>query len=216
MSVVQPETVDQLAQAELAESVPRETMELLRCYVELLVEWQGKFNLVSPTTLSHIWQRHILDSAQLLPFSGTGRRSWIDMGSGAGFPGLVAAMIDEDIQLTLVESRGKKCVFLKTVAENLGLGDRVTIDDRRLEDIPPQPFDIISARALAVLPNLFDWGLRFASSSTQWILPKGRQAEMEIGQAKALYQFEHKLVRSRTDPDARIVLARHVRWKSAK
>lgn len=207
---------DWQAKAELEEAVPRETLQLLERYVELLAEWQQRLNLVSSATLPFVWQRHIFDSAQLMPLSGTGPRRWIDMGSGAGFPGLVAAILDSDVHMTMVEARKKKCAFLQTVTDDLGLGTRVTIADRRVEDIASKPFDIISARALATLPILFDWGLRFASSSTQWILPKGRQAEMEVGQAKALYQFEHKLVASRTDPDARIILARHVRWKAGR
>lgn len=182
-------------------------MERLDAYVRLLGEWQGRMNLVSPSTLAKTWTRHIDDSLQLLDYVPATSRQWIDLGAGAGFPGLAVAVAVPEMAVTLVESRAKKCAFLSAVVETLGLGDRVTIDNRRIESIPERPFDIISARALAALPQLFDWGRRFQASHSLWVLPKGRSVEAELADARRVYRFGHALKPSRTDADARIVLA---------
>lgn len=190
--------------------VPRETLQRLDSYAALLAEWQSRMNLVGPSTLPHIWERHFTDSAQLLPLAGTGR-SWLDIGAGAGFPGLVLAILDPDARLTLVESIAKKCRFLGEVTTALGLNSRVTIENRRIETLPRAKFDIITARALAALDQLFDWGLPYAGSGTHWILPKGARVEEEVDKATRRFAFEHRLVPSITDADARIVVARGVK-----
>jgi 16S rRNA (guanine527-N7)-methyltransferase len=191
-------------------NVPRETLEQLDSYAALLADWQTRMNLVGPSTLPHIWDRHFTDSAQLLPLAGTGR-SWLDIGAGAGFPGLVLAILDPDARLTLVESIAKKCRFLSEVTTTLGLDSRVTIENRRIETLPRAKFDIITARALAALDQLFDWGLPFAGSGTHWILPKGARVDEELEKATRCFAFEHRLVPSMTDADARIVVARGVK-----
>lgn len=191
-------------------NVPRETLEQLDSYAALLADWQTRMNLVGPSTLPHIWDRHFTDSAQLLPLAGTGR-SWLDIGAGAGFPGLVLAILDPDARLTLVESIAKKCRFLSEVTTALGLDPRVTIENRRIETLPRAKFDIITARALAALDQLFDWGLPFAGSGTHWILPKGARVDEELEKATRRFAFEHRLVPSMTDADARIVVARGVK-----
>lgn len=189
------------------QAVPRETIAQLDAYVRLLGEWQARMNLVSPATLDQAWTRHVDDSMQLLDHVPASARRWIDLGAGAGFPGLVVAVAAPDMAVTLVESRAKKCAFLAAVVDALGLGERVTIDNRRIETIPDQPFDVISARALASLPQLFDWGRRFQASHSLWVLPKGRSVEAELADARRDYRFGHALKSSRTDADARIVLA---------
>ena len=191
-------------------NVPRETLEQLDRYAALLAEWQTRMNLVGPSTLPHIWDRHFTDSAQLLPLAGTGR-SWLDIGAGAGFPGLVLAVLDPDARLTLVESIAKKCRFLEEVVTTLGLESQVTIENRRIETLPRAKFDIITARALAALNQLFDWGLPYAGSGTHWILPKGARVDEELEKATRRFAFEHRLVPSITDADARIVVARGVK-----
>lgn len=191
-------------------NVPRETLEQLDSYAALLADWQTRMNLVGPSTLPHIWDRHFTDSAQLLPLAGTGR-SWLDIGAGAGFPGLVLAILDQDARLTLVESIAKKCRFLSEVTAALGLESRVTIENRRIEALPRAKFDIITARALAALDQLFDWGLPFAGSGTHWILPKGARVDEELEKATRRFAFEHRLVPSMTDADARIVVVRGVK-----
>lgn len=192
--------------------VSRETLAGFDRYAELLGEWQTRLNLVGPSTLPLVWSRHFADSAQLLPLAGTGR-SWLDVGTGAGFPGLVIALLDPDARLTLVESIAKKCRFLAAAVDELGLGDRVTIENRRVETLPRQKVDIITARALAALDTLFDWCLPFAGSGTRWLLPKGSRFADELAVASKRFAFDHSLVPSLTDPDARIVVASGVRRK---
>jgi 16S rRNA (guanine527-N7)-methyltransferase len=190
--------------------VSRETLADLDRYEALLADWQTRMNLVGQSTLPQLWQRHFADSAQLLTFAGLGR-SWLDIGTGAGFPGLVLAILDPGARLTLVESIAKKCRFLTEVVETIGLADRVTIENRRVETLPRQKFDIITARALAALEQLFDWGLPYAGSGTHWLLPKGARFADELSVAAARFEFDHRLATSLTDPSARIVIATGVR-----
>lgn len=196
--------------------VPRGTLAALDVYAAMLEEWQARMNLVGPSTLPHIWERHFADSAQLLALAGndaaaaTGK-SWIDIGAGAGFPGLVIAVMDPAARVTLVESIAKKCRFLAAVVEALGLGERVSIENRRVETLPRQKFDIVTARALARLDQVFDWGVDHAGSGTRWLLPKGVRVGEEIEAAERRFAFEHMLVPSITDADARIVVAKGVK-----
>jgi 16S rRNA (guanine527-N7)-methyltransferase len=190
--------------------VSRETLTRLDRYAELLTEWQQKMNLVGPSTLPHIWDRHFRDSAQLLPIAGTGQ-NWLDIGAGGGFPGLVLAILDPSARFVLVDSIAKKCNFLLTVAQETGTSDQVTVANRRIEDMPAQTFDVITARAAAALVTLFDWSVRFADPRTRWILPKGARAEEELASAAQRFHFDHQLIPSRTDSAARIVVARNVR-----
>lgn len=191
-------------------NVSRETLAKLDRYAELLGEWQERMNLVGPSTLPHIWSRHFADSAQLLAIAGTGR-SWLDIGAGGGFPGLVLATLDSDARFTLVESIAKKCAFLTEVVDQLDLGDRVRIENRRIESLPAQKFDIITARALAALAQLFAWALPYAGSGTRWILPKGQRVHEELAAAAERFQFDQRLVPSHTDEQARIVVAHGVK-----
>ncbi len=185
-------------------------MAQLDRYAELLSDWQTRMNLVGPSTLPQVWTRHFADSAQLLPLARPGA-SWLDIGAGAGFPGLVLALLDPAARFTLVESIAKKCRFLNAVAEELGMSERVVIENRRVETLPRQKFDIITARALAALGQLFDWGLDHAGSGTTWLLPKGVRVAEEIDGAARRFVFDHRLVPSQTDADARIVVATGVK-----
>lgn len=189
--------------------VSRETLALLDRYAELLVDWQERMNLVGPSTLPQLWHRHFADSAQLLAIAGSGRR-WLDIGAGGGFPGLVLATLDRNSRFTLVESIAKKCRFLETVRDELGLGERVTIENRRIETLPRQRFEVITARALAALERLFEWALPFAGRETLWLLPKGARWAEEVEAARRHWQFEMESRASLTDPDARLLLIRGV------
>lgn len=190
--------------------VSRETLARLDRYAELLAEWQQRMNLVGPSTLPHIWDRHFRDSAQLLPIAGTGK-SWLDIGAGGGFPGLVLAILDPTARFTLVESITKKCRFLSEVSQQTGTAGHVQIQNARVESLPISKFDIITARAAASLETLFDWGLRFSGSGTRWILPKGARVQEELASAAKRFHFDHELIPSRTDSDARIVVAKGVK-----
>lgn len=191
-------------------NVSRETLAQFDTYAALLTDWQTRMNLVGPSTLATIWQRHFTDSAQILALAGEGR-SWLDIGAGAGFPGLVIALLDPSARLTLVESIAKKCRFLDEVVGALALRDRVTIENRRVETLPRAKFDIITARALAALDQLFDWGLPYAGSGTHWVLPKGARVDTELSIATERFAFDYSLVPSRTDAAARIVVASGVK-----
>ncbi len=162
--------------------------------------------------MPNVWNRHFADSAQLLALAGRGK-SWLDIGAGAGFPGLVLALLDRDARFTLVESIAKKCRFLQEVADTLGLANRVTIANQRIETLPRQKFDIITARALANLAQLFEWGLPYAGSGTRWILPKGARVAEELEFAERRFDFHHDLLPSLTDSDARIILASGVKHR---
>lgn len=187
-------------------NVPRETMAKLNLYAEMLTDWQTRMNLVGPATLPHIWERHFADSAQLLAFAPSGAR-WLDLGAGAGFPGLVVALLDPQARITLVESIAKKCRFLAAVADELGLQGRIVISNQRIEELRPQTAQIITARALASLAQLFRWGLPHALADTLWLLPKGARYAEEIAQAKAGFHFRHEEIPSRTSSEARIIKA---------
>ena len=192
--------------------VSRETLAQFDRYADLLIDWQTRMNLVGPSTLPHVWERHFADSAQLLALAGPGK-SWLDIGAGAGFPGLVLALLDPSARFTLVESIAKKCRFLNEVAETLGLSDRVTIANQRVESLPREKFDVITARALANLAQLFEWGLPHAGSGTRWILPKGIRVAEELEFAERRFVFGHQLLPSLTDADARIILANGVKHR---
>ena len=190
--------------------VSRETLAKLDRYAELLSEWQQQMNLVGRSTLPHIWDRHFRDSAQLLPIAGTGK-SWLDIGAGGGFPGLVLAIIDPSARLVLVEATAKKCRFLDTAAHETDTASHIVVANVRIEALAGSKFDIITARAAASLETLFDWGLRFAGSGTRWILPKGARVQEELASAAQRFHFDHELIPSRTDSDARIVVAKGVK-----
>ena len=190
--------------------VSRETLARFDTLADLLTDWQTRMNLVGPQTLPDIWDRHFADSAQLLAVAGHGR-SWLDIGAGAGFPGLVIALLDSTARLSLVESITKKCRFLTEACDVLGLVERVKIANCRIERFPQQKFDIITARALASLDQLFDWALPFAESGTRWLLPKGARVETELALASERFAFDHRLVGSRTDAAGRIVVASGVK-----
>lgn len=187
--------------------VPRET--LLERFAAILREESARQNLISASTLESIWSRHLVDSAQLIPLADMDG-PWIDIGTGAGLPGLVvAALTDRDV--TLVEPRTKRVTFLKEAAEALGLTN-VTVAGSRIEaHKPSRPAAIISARAVAPLYELFASAGHCTDSSTVWLLPKGRNAESEVEATRGAWQGVFHVEPSITSPDSGIVIARKVR-----
>jgi len=193
-------------------AVPRETLARFDRYAELLADWQTRMNLVGPSTLPHVWDRHFRDSAQLAALAPRlGHKPvWLDIGAGGGFPGIVLAILGAG-EIHLVESIAKKARFLQAVVDELGLGGAATVHNDRVEAMAAFRADIVTARACAALERLFDWGLRFAAQSTTWLLPKGEAVEDELAAARRRFHFRHELVDSITDPRGRIVVASGVK-----
>jgi len=188
--------------------VPRETMELLDGFTALLRDENDRQNLVSAASLDHLWLRHIADSAQLLRFVPAPAATWIDLGTGAGFPGLIAALLHKG-PVTLVEERRLRIDFLHRAAESLGV--TVEIIAGKAERIPRRPFDVISARAFAPLARLLQLGTALSTAKSVWLLPKGRNAQTELEALDPSWQGDFRLEPSVTDPEARIIVAEGVR-----
>lgn len=192
--------------------VPRETLERLEAFAALLRAENERQNLVSKASLDTLWERHILDSAQLVRFAPVEARRWLDLGTGAGFPGLLVPLF-HSANVVLVESRRLRADFLRTAASTLAVAEKVEIQCSRLEAVPRQSFDVISARAFAPLPRLLGLAERFSTPGTVWILPKGRNAKSELDAARSSWQGDFRLEPSLTDAEARIVVASRVRRK---
>ena len=202
-------------EARAALDVPRETMERLEAFAAFLREESELQNLVSRSSLGHLWSRHIYDSAQLLRFAPPNAAAWLDLGTGAGFPGLVTALL-HPAHFTLVEGRKLRVDFLIGAAELLGVSHRITILCSKVEALPQRSYDVISARAFAPLPRLLDLAHRFSTAKTRWILPKGRNARSELDAARASWQGAFRLEQSLTDPEAQIVVAEGVTGKGKR
>ena len=190
--------------------VPRETFSALEAFVDLLRAENERQNLVSKSSLEQIWSRHIVDSAQLLAFDKSPEAGWLDLGTGAGFPGIVVALLRPG-PATLIESRRLRVEFLERVRAALGLQQRVQVICANVQAVSPRPFAMISARAFAPLGRLFELSERFAAPTTRWVLPKGKNAKSELEAVESLWQGEFRLEPSLTDPDAQIIVAEQVR-----
>jgi 16S rRNA (guanine527-N7)-methyltransferase len=186
-----------------ATNVSRETLARLEHYATLLRKWQPAINLVGPGTLDDLWRRHMLDSAQLAPLAA-GRR-WLDMGSGAGFPGLVLAILGVG-GVHLVESDARKAAFLATVARETAAS--AIVHTSRLEDLQAEPFDVITARALAPLPRLLALAHHLAGPETIFLFPKGQDVDAGLTEAAKCWKFQVDRVPSRTDPRGSILRLR--------
>ena len=192
--------------------VSRETMARLDAFADLLRVENERQNLVSRGTLDQLWLRHIADSAQLLRFPPPGA-SWVDLGTGAGFPGLIVAAL-HDGPVTLIEERRLRVDFLRRAAEALDL--RIEILHAKAERVVPRPFDVISARAFAPLPRLLELGTGFSTTNSLWVLPKGRNAETELAALDSSWQGGFRLEPSITDAEAQIIVAERVHRKAQR
>jgi 16S rRNA (guanine527-N7)-methyltransferase len=196
--------------------VSRETMERLEVYAALLARWNRHINLVAPATIASVWTRHIADSAQLLDLAPEAARTWIDLGAGAGLPGLVIAALAAEkrpaLRLRLVESGSRKAAFLAEAARESGVS--VAIEPNRIEELPPAPHDVVSARALAPLPRLCALAHRFAGPGTIFLFPKGARLESELTAASAAWHIRAERIASRTDPAAAVLRIRELRPRS--
>jgi 16S rRNA (guanine527-N7)-methyltransferase len=188
--------------------VSRETLSRLRAYADLLADWNARHNLVAKSTLPDIWHRHLWDSAQLAPLIPETARTLADLGSGAGFPGLVLAAMRPDLKITLHEATTKKCAFLQAATDRMGL--KVEIRNARLEDWGPRHFDVVTARALAPLPRLLDYAHRFAGPNSVCLFLKGQNVGSELTEASKYWNMKTSQVPSQTDPSAAIVMVREL------
>lgn len=190
-----------------AVDVSRETLEKLELLERELRRWQSIKNLVGPATLDRIWDRHIVDSIQLLDLAPEAK-TWVDLGSGAGFPGLVIAIAGQErgLNVHLVESNSRKCAFLRQIARLTG--SSATVHEARLETVIPGfvgKADVVSARALASLDQLLEWTVPMLKAGTIGLFPKGRDVETELTEARKKWTFKTDILPSRTDSEARIL-----------
>lgn len=194
--------------------VPRETMARFAAFESLLRSENQKQNLVSRGSLDRLWLRHIADSAQLVRWAPHPTASWLDLGTGAGFPGLIVAALHKG-PVTLIEARRLRADFLRRAAAALGVEARTEILCGPAEKAVPRRFDAISARAFAPLGRLLELGTRFSTAKTRWILPKGRNARSELDAAESSWQGDFRVEASVTDPEAGIIIAEGVERKRA-
>lgn len=184
------------------------TLERLGRHLELLRIWQRRINLVGGATLFDPWRRHVLDSAQLLRFVPKNARVLVDLGSGAGFPGLVLAICGVP-EVHLIESDRRKAAFLMEAARVTGCGN-VRVHAGRIEEIRPVAADVVTARALAPLDRLLELAEPFLAPHTVGIFPKGRQAEAELTGAFRRWKMNARIEPSLSAPEGRIVIVEEV------
>lgn len=179
--------------------------------IALLEKWQRTINLVAPATLPIIWTRHVADSLQLVPLAGEATR-WVDLGSGGGFPGLIAAAVLAErpgADVTLVESDSRKAAFLREAARIAELP--VTVLPERIERVAAQiasGVEIVSSRALAPLPKLFDLAHPFLAQGAKGLFLKGQDVDNELTEASKSWMIQAEMRDSLTDPGGRILIVR--------
>jgi 16S rRNA (guanine527-N7)-methyltransferase len=187
--------------------VSRETLRRLEIYADLLAQWNKTINLVAAATLPDMWRRHFLDSAQLLPLAcrnGAPKsvKIWVDLGSGAGFPGLVLAILSKDFDsppmMHLIESDARKCAFLREAARLTETN--VILHNSRIETVETFPADVVTARALAPLAKLLDLSARFIGPDTTCLFLKGEHIDEELTEATKCRKMDIERFPSRSDP----------------
>jgi 16S rRNA (guanine527-N7)-methyltransferase len=197
-----------VADFEALTNVSRETLGRFETYAALLVKWQKAINLVGPKTLEDIWRRHFLDSAQLWSLLPPGIRSIVDLGSGAGFPGLVLALMGIP-EVHLIESDQRKAVFLRETARELGLS--VKVHAARAEAVTALDADLVTARALAPLDALLDLAAPFLQAKRGCCLfLKGAEAQRELTESQKKRNMRVERFPSLTDPRGSILRLREI------
>lgn len=192
--------------------VSRETIEKLERFADLTRKWNPSINLVAKSTIPDLWHRHILDSVQLYQYAPSFPKKWLDIGSGGGFPGIVMATIaaekSPETQFTFIESDQRKSTFLRSAARELGL--TVTVIASRIEETEAQSADVVSARALSALSELFPFINRHLTDGGVALLPKGRSYQDEINAAKADWHFDVQAHQSMTDEEAHVLVVKGI------
>ena len=178
-------------------NVSRETLCQFEAYLKLLEKWQRRINLVANSTMADVWERHILDSAQLFRFCPPNTKKILDVGSGAGFPGLVLAIMG-DAQVDLVESDQRKAIFLSTVIRSLGLSAKV--HNQRIESLPNLCPDVVTARAVAPVSRLIKLIENQISADTVCLFLKGASVEDELTDLQSYSTMVYKNYPSLSGP----------------
>jgi len=176
--------------------VSRETLQRLQIYHDLLLKWNSRVGLVSKSTLGEIWRRHFLDSAQLIQCIPKKSKVWVDIGSGAGFPGMVLAILNAGT-VHLVESNQRKCAFLHEVARRTQTN--VEIHNERVEHLDPWPIDVITARAVAPVAKLLKLSRSFVTSDSTCLFLKGQDIDDELTEAGKYWNMSIDLTPSVAD-----------------
>lgn len=191
-------------------NVSRETMASLVAFEAEVRRWTPVVNLISRGSLDHLWDRHIEDSAQIFRACPLTARIWLDLGSGGGFPGLVVAILARELRpelgIILVESDQRKAVFLRQTAQKLGL--TVKVMAQRIESLPPQGADVVSARALAPLEDLLELAVPHLKPGGIALFPKGVRHAAEISAARSSWTFDLDSLPSSATPDAALLIIR--------
>lgn len=174
---------------------------------DAVIAENGRQNLISPASVSEIWSRHIIDSAQLLLLAPESARSWVDVGTGAGFPGMIVAALCA-MPIVMVEPRRRRAEFLQNLSRELGFS-HAEVRASKIEAVS-ETFDVISARAVASVDDLFASTSKVSHSSTTWLLPKGRSWSGELELAQRYWQGLFHVEQSVTSEEARIIVAQKV------
>lgn len=190
-------------------NVSRETIEVLEQFQEMLLKWNAAINLISNDTAADTWRRHIADSIQVYnvvtQFEAEGH--WVDIGSGGGLPGIVAAILDRNnsnFKFSLIESDKRKCAFLRQCGVEFGLN--VAVYPQRIETVPIKNADVVSARALANLNRLISYAEDLSNGAGYYVFPKGKNWKSEIDDAKQNWCFDEKVIPSNTEENSAIVV----------
>ncbi len=192
-------------------SVSRETIERLEAFAELTRKWTIKINLISKSTIPDVWNRHIIDSAQVFQYANQ-PKNWVDIGSGGGFPGIVLAIMAKELspetKFTFIESDARKCTFLRTAIREQELNAYVIT--QRIENTEPQGADVVSARALGSIPDLLPHLERHLIPTGTALLMKGRTYAAELDAVGDDWDFDLAEYPSITDPDSRILSLKRI------
>jgi 16S rRNA (guanine527-N7)-methyltransferase len=192
-------------------NVSRETLERLEAFSGLVQKWTAKINLISKASVAEVWERHIVDSAQIYRLAEGGGH-WVDLGSGGGFPGVVCAILSkgegDPYRFTLVESDQRKCAFLRTAIRELGLDAEVICD--RIEAVDPLQADVLSARALADLSILLSFSELHLKKTGVALFPKGETWPKEHKAAQIEWSYAAEMIRSETNDAAAVLKIKEI------
>jgi 16S rRNA (guanine527-N7)-methyltransferase len=192
--------------------VSRETFAALQSFEALVQRWSSAINVVSKSSVGSLWERHILDSAQVFALCPPNAQSWVDLGSGGGFPGIVVAVLAKelkpDLHVSLVESDLRKATFLRQAAQALDLS--ISVQSKRIESIEPLRADVLSARALASLTELLAFAEKHLCPDGSAVFPKGARYQDEIADAKRAWSFDVDIKPSLSDGEAAILVIRNI------